>query len=113
MASITSSIPSMPCGPPKPRKAVLETVCVLQRCERICGVVEVIGIVGMKHGAVGDGATEIGGKSGARRMHEIHAADAARLVEADLPVDDEIMALAGHDHVVIAVEAELGRRGPF
>ena len=32
--------PTMPCGPPKPRKAVFDWVCVLHRCEitRICGM---------------------------------------------------------------------------
>ena len=33
IASITRSIASMPCGPPKPRKAVLETVLVFSRRE--------------------------------------------------------------------------------
>ena len=35
MASITRSIAIIPCGPPKPRKAVFETVWVLSRCETI------------------------------------------------------------------------------
>ena len=35
MSSITASITIMPCGPPKPRNAVFETVLVLQRCETI------------------------------------------------------------------------------
>ena len=35
MASIARSMASMPCGPPKPRKAVLETVWVRKRCERM------------------------------------------------------------------------------
>ncbi len=34
-ASITRSIAIMPCGPPKPRNAVLETVWVRKRCETI------------------------------------------------------------------------------
>ena len=33
MAAITPSIANMPWGPPKPRKAVLDTVFVRQRCE--------------------------------------------------------------------------------
>ena len=35
MWSIARSIPTMPCGPPKPRKAVLDWVLVLQRYEVI------------------------------------------------------------------------------
>ena len=37
------------------------------------------------------------------------ALDPAVAVEADIIVDREIVALAGHDHVVVAVGADLGR----
>ena len=58
IASIIRSAKTMPCGPPKPRKAVLETVLV--RSRRVAmrsGGIE-IGIVRMEHGAVADAHCE-------------------------------------------------------
>ena len=97
----------MPCGPPKPRKAVLETVCVFIRREWISASLQRVGVVGVEHRAVGDGAGQIGRIAAARRLVEADAADAAVAVEADVVVDAEIVALAGHLHVVVAVEPEL------
>ena len=71
--------------------------------------VEVVAVVGMEHGAVGDGAGEVGGEAAIGGLHEFDAADAPGFVESDLVVDAERMPLARHDHVVVAVEPELGR----
>ena len=103
-------MPIMPCGPPKPRKAVLDTVWVLQRCERMRTAFEEVAVVGMEHGAVGDGAGQVGRIAAARRMIEARSPRMRpSCVEADLVVDAEIVALAGHDHVVVAVQPALDR----
>ena len=87
MASSTISMPIMPCGPPKPRKAVLETVLVRQRCEVMVDVLEEIAVVRMEHGPIGDGAGEVGGAAAVGGLHELDAEDAALAVEADVVVD--------------------------
>ena len=61
----------------------------------------------MEQRAVGDGAGQVGREAAARREHEVDAVDVAVPVEADLVVDDEIMPLAGRDHVVVAVGPDL------
>src|SRR5882724_10101055 len=83
-----------------------------------------VGIVGVEHRAVHDAAAEVGGTSTARGKLKIDAIDDAAGVEADRPVDPKIMPLAGHHHVVVAVETQLawparrvcgesGDRGPL
>ncbi len=66
-----------------------------------------IGVVAVEQRAVGDRAGKIGGKAAARREHEVDAVDVALVVEADLVVDDEIVPLAGGDHVVVTVGPDL------
>ncbi len=63
----------------------------------------------MEHGAVVDRARQIGRIAAARREADIVSADHAALVEADLVVGAEVVALAGHHHVVVAVEPHLAR----
>src|SRR6202521_5531409 len=83
-----------------------------------------VSIVGMEHRAVHDATAEVGGTSAARGELKIDAIDDAAGVEADRPVDPKIMPLAGHHHVVVAVETQLawparrvrgerGDRGPL
>ena len=52
---------------------------------------------------------QVGGGAAARGQLECDALDPAVAVEADIVVGGEIVALAGHDHVVVAVGADLGR----
>jgi hypothetical protein len=70
---------------------------------------QVIAIVGVEHGAVADREAEVGGGAAARGEGDADALDPALAVEADIIVRREIVALAGHDHVVVAVGADLGR----
>ena len=65
-----------------------------------------IGVVGMEQRAVGDRAGEVGGKAAAGGEVAFDRMDAAVLVEADVVVDDEVVALAGRDHVLVAVGAD-------
>jgi hypothetical protein len=67
-----------------------------------------VGVVGVEHGAVVHAEREIGGDAAAGQ--EIHFDRAQRAVglEAGVVVDAEIMALAGHDHVVVPVQPHLG-----
>ena len=67
-----------------------------------------IGVVAVEQRAVGDRAGEVGGEAAAGGEQEIDALDAAFVVEADDVIDFEVVALAGDDHVVVAVGAQLG-----
>ena len=98
----------MPCGPPKPRKAVLETVLVLSGSERSCDRGQPVAVVGVEQARSVDRAGEIGRPAAAGGEDHVEALDPALAVEADLVVDDEIVALAGDDHVVVAVGPDLG-----
>ena len=62
----------------------------------------------MEHRPVGDRARQIRRVPAARGLVELYAGDPALVIEADPIVDAKIVALAGHHHVVIAVEAKLG-----
>ena len=73
MSSITASIAIMPCGPPKPRNAVFETVLVLQRCETISHVLEEIGVVDVAERAVVHRPGQIGRVAAARGEHQVES----------------------------------------
>jgi hypothetical protein len=103
---------SSPCGPPKPRNAVLETVLVFIGLETQPHIRVEIGVVGVKQRAVGDRAGQIGRKAAARGKTPVDGLDAAALVIADIVIDHEIVALAGDDHVVVAVGPDLHGRLP-
>src|SRR5690606_8437528 len=70
-------------------------------------VLQEVRVVAMEHRAVVDGAGKIRRHATARGEHELDAFDTAGIVEADVVVDDEVVALAGHDHVVVAIQPEL------
>jgi hypothetical protein len=53
---------------------------------------------------------EIGGKPGIAAIDRVDRVDLARIVEADLVIDDEIVPLAGSGHVVVAVGPDLSQR---
>ena len=89
MASMTRSMATMPWGPPKPRNAVLETVCAsCSGATAMVRVVQEIAVVGMEHGAVADGGGEVRRHAAACRLQDSRCPDAALLVEADIVVDD-------------------------
>ncbi len=67
-----------------------------------------VAIVGVEQAAVGDRAGEVRRPAAAGGEGHVEALDQALLVEADLVVDDEVVALAGDDHVVVAVGPALG-----
>ena len=67
----------------------------------------VVGVVGVEEGAVGDRAGEVGGEAAAGGEAAVDGEDAAGVVEADLVLVQEVVALAGGDHVVVAVGADL------
>ncbi len=73
----------------------------------LCGR-EIIAIVGMEHRAIADCGREIDRGAAARGEIEADAGDMALAVEADIVGGGEIVALAGHRHVVVAVESHLG-----
>ena len=70
-------------------------------------IFEVISVVAVKHRAVIYRARQIGRHAAARCEHELDTLDPASTVETDVVIDDEIVPLARHDHVVVAVEAQL------
>ena len=72
------------------------------------GVAQEIAVVRMEHGPVADRRRQVRRHAAARRVDVLDAFDAAVIVEADIVVDAEVVALAGHDHVVVAVEPDLG-----
>ncbi len=68
-----------------------------------------IGIIGMEQCAVDHGAGQVGRPPAPCRQHHVHGNDPALIGKADIVVNDEIMPLAGHGHVVITVQPHLGR----
>ena len=81
----------------------------LERQRAQVRVVEVIAVVGVEQRPVGDRPGQVGRVAAARGVGDVDALDAAVVVEADGVVGDEIVALAGDHHVVVAVGADLGR----
>ena len=68
-----------------------------------------VAIGGMEHRAVDDAEREVGRTAAARVEHHVIDGDHAALVVADAPVGAEIVALAGHGEIVVAVEPDLAR----
>src|ERR1035438_4289098 len=68
-----------------------------------------IGVVGMKHRAVDHSCADVRGASAAGGELEAHAIDTSPGAKADGPIDPEIMPLAGHHHVDVAVESKFAR----
>ncbi len=72
-------------------------------------VLEEIRVVAVEHRAIVDRTRQIGRDAAARGEHEVDPLDAPTIVKADVVVDDEVMALARHYHVVVAVEPQFAR----
>ena len=68
---------------------------------------EEVGVVGVEHRPVDDALRQVRGVAAAGEVLDGVALDAARLVEADAPVGAKVVALAGEDEIVVAVEADL------
>ncbi len=66
-----------------------------------------VGIIRMEKGAVGDRPGEIGRITAPSGIICLDRTDAAIVIEADVVVDEEVVALAGGHHVVVAVRAKL------
>ena len=73
-------------------------------------MVKMIGIIRVQHGAVGDRQREVHGPATAGVMGEIQRRNAARIVEARIIGDAEIVPLACDHHVVVAVIAHFAGR---
>ena len=66
-----------------------------------------VGVVGVEHGAVVHPEREVGRVPAAAGELHVDAFEHALAVEAAAPVHAEVVALPGHRHVVVAVEADL------
>ncbi len=79
-------------------------------------MVEQIGVVGMQHRPVRHRQRQVLRPAAAGVLHELDAEKPALGIRPGAVVDAEVVALAGHHHVVVAVVAHLGRppgrRGP-
>ena len=73
------------------------------------GIAEKVGVVGMEHGAVDDGVGQVRRIAAVACQFEADAQQPAVVVEADVVLDMEGMALAGHVHVFEPRQAHLHR----
>ena len=108
-ASIIRSATSIPWGPPNPRNAVFDTVVRAHAPGADPRRRVVVGVVRVEHGPVVHAGREVGGTPAARVEIRVDAREHAAVVESAAPVHAEVVALAGHRHVVVAVEPDLGR----
>ena len=63
------------------------------------GVAQVVGVVGVEHGAVDDGAGKIRRVAAVTGQVDLDAVQQAVVIEANVVLDVEGVALAGHGHV--------------
>ena len=76
-------------------------------------IAKVIGVVGMEHRPISNRRRQISRKTAIGGILDIQPANPPVIIKADIIIDNEIMAFAGHDHVVIAIKTELGRTSGF
>ena len=69
----------------------------------------VVGVVGVEHRAVDHSEREVGRTAAPGIEIDGHSGEASLVVGTEPVGDPEVVALAGHDHVVVAVEADFGR----
>ena len=72
-------------------------------------VLEEVRIVRVRDCAIVDRTGQVCGIAAARREHQVNAEDPAGAVEADLVLDEKVVALAGDHEVVVAVGTQLDR----
>src|SRR3546814_8738990 len=63
----------------------------------------------MEDGAIDHGAGQVSRPAAAPGQQQIVTQNAAVMIEADIVAHQEIMALTGDDHVLVAVEPQLDR----
>ena len=68
-------------------------------------VFQEVAVVGMKHRAVVHWSRKIRREAAARSQRQLQPTHAALIVEADFVVVAESVPFAGHDHVVVTVDA--------
>ncbi len=73
------------------------------------GVAQVVGVVGVEHGAVDDGAGEVRRIAAVAGEIDLDTVQQAFVIEADVVFDVERVTLAGHGHVFHAWQTHLGR----
>src|SRR5215472_2033611 len=67
-------------------------------------VLEIIGIVAVENSTIGNGRRQIETVAAAKPLHEPDAENPSPVIEPYVVVDLELVALAGHHHVVVAIE---------
>ena len=67
----------------------------------------------MEQRPVGNRARQVHGKAAARRQHAVHGKYAPFIVETNIVIDAEIVALAGRGHIVVPVRAQLDGAAEF
>ncbi len=73
------------------------------------GVAQVVGVVGVEHGAIDDRAGKVRRVAAVTGEVDLDAVQQTVIVEADVVLDVEGVAFAGHGHVFHARQAHLGR----
>ena len=70
---------------------------------------QVVGVIGVQHGPVGHGVGKVQRPAALEEMLEDHRMQLAIRPKSRLVFDAQIMALAGDQHIIIAVIAHFGR----
>src|SRR5262249_46814781 len=76
-------------------------------------VFEEIGVIAVEDSTVGYCRRQVEAIPATKLLDELDAEDAAAVVEADVVVDLELVALAGDAHVVVTIEPDLARPAGF
>ena len=104
-----SSITSMPCGPPKPRKAVCEVLWVCATRPSNAHVRDPVGVVDVAQRPGEHRLAQVEAPAAVGGQRRRQADESAVVVEPDLPRGMEAVPLAGHGEVVGAVEPDPDR----
>ena len=67
----------------------------------------------MEQRPVRNSTRQIDGEAAARREHAVHGKDAPLIVEPDIVIDAEVVALAGRGHIVVPVGTQLDGAAEF
>lgn len=70
---------------------------------------QVVGVVGVEHRPIVDRQRQVGRRPAARGQLQRNGGQPPLIVEADVVGGLEVMPLAGHDHVLVAIRTALGR----
>ena len=72
-----------------------------------------ISIVGMEHRTITDRGRQIGRETAIGSILNIQPANPTIIIKTDIIFDDKVMAFAGHDHVIIAIQTHFRRATGF